>query len=327
MVRKALTVLSRVLDADVDVLQRVDEVYPVKLSRFLTQRIAEGSYGEAATRQFVPDVREFDETVGFAIDPVGESSLRPADAMVQAYNNRAAVVTTHRCLVYCRYCFRKHFVGHDANEMTPEALEQAVKYLVENPRVTDILLTGGDPLAIPNNQLLPFLERLLEVPHLKTIRIHSRAISVSPERIDREFTDYLSRDPRFWYYAHMNHPDDIHHSAVRAAIARLQTAGVPVLNQAVILAGVNDDLPTLKSLMQTCYESRVMPYNLYVLDKVRGASHFFVPKTAIAELYAGLSDLPGPAKPVLVKVDQRSIKHHTVATEYQEILNFLDRTE
>jgi KamA family protein len=325
--RKSLTMLSQATGTPVEMLSTVDEVYPVKVSEFIKRRISEGSYGPTAARQFVPNERELDAVEGFTADPVGESNLRPKPAVVQAYGNRVAVVTTHRCLVYCRYCFRKHFVGHDANEVGPDALNEALEYLLANPKITDILLTGGDPLAIPNGHLLPFLDRLRDVPHLKTIRIHSRAVSVRPDRIDLELTDYLSRDSRFWYYAHMNHPDDINHPEVRAAIKRLQASGVPVLNQAVILGGVNDDLAVLQSLMQLCYETRVIPYNLYVLDKVRGASHFFVPNAVIAKLYAGLSELPGPAKPVLVWVDQQSVKHHTVAENYEEIVAFLGGAE
>lgn len=327
MARQSLTLLSRITAQDSETLEQVDNTYPVKVSEFLTRRIAEGNYGQSAARQFVPDQRELISGDGFTVDPVGESTLRPAIAVVQAYENRVAIVATQRCLAYCRYCFRKHFVGHDANSVPPEAQDQAVEYLRDNAHITDVLLTGGDPLAMPNRRLLPFLDQVLSIPHVKTVRVHSRAVSVRPERIDRELVDYLSRDQRFWFYSHMNHPDDINHREVRSAISRLQAAGIPVLNQAVILAGVNDDMSTLKLLMQLCYESRVIPYNLYVLDKVRGATHFFVPNTVIAQLYAGLAELSGPAKPALVRVDGRSVKHHTVSEKYEEILAFLEETE
>jgi KamA family protein len=193
-----------------------------------------------------------------------------------------------------------------------------------HPEVDDILLTGGDPLAIPNSQLIPFLQKVVRIGHLKTIRIHSRAISTRPERIDDELIGFLGSDPRFWYYGHMNHPDDINHRAVKEAIHKLLGARIPVLNQAVLLGGVNDRPETLKTLMKLCYENKVIPYHLYVLDRVKGASHFHVPNDRIVELYRSLADLPGPAQPVLVYVDATNIKHRAVPSQHIDLSKFLE---
>lgn len=325
MPSRALQVLARVTDQSMDELEEVARVYPFAISPFIIRRVAEGTYSLVALRQFLPDLRELQDVDGFGPDPTGESGLHPERSVLQTYDNRLALILTHQCLVYCRFCFRKEFVGLSDNGVLDEDLDRALSYVAAHPEVDDILLSGGDPLALPNKRLIPFLRKLAQIPHLKTIRIHSRALSVQPERIDDELTQFLSSDDRFWYYAHMNHPDDISHPDVAKAIRRLLSARVPILNQSVILAGVNDDVNTMVQLMKLCYEHKVIPYNLYVLDRVRGAAHFEVPVDRIVEIYEALAQLPGPAQPVLVVVDSQSKKHRAVYDSAFDLKAFLLR--
>src|SRR5262249_24545879 len=182
--KRSLTTLARISGRAITELQVVSNVYPWKVTDFLMRRVEEGTYSPEALRQFLPDARELIDVQGFSCDPVGESARHPVTSVVQSYKNRLAIITTHRCLVYCRFCFRKDFVGFDSNEVSTNQLDEALDYLRSHPEVDDILLTGGDPLAIPNSQLIPFLEKVVRIGHLKTIRIHSRAISTRPERID-----------------------------------------------------------------------------------------------------------------------------------------------
>ncbi len=214
-------------------------------------------------------------------------------------------------------------MGFPEHQVSDADLEHALAYVATHSEIEDILLSGGDPLAMPNRRLIPFLKRLIQIPHLKTIRIHSRAVATVPTRIDKELIEFLAQDDRFWYYAHMNHPDDIDHPEVIAAVRRLLSARIPVLNQCVILAGVNDDPATMTRLMKLCYEHKVIPYNLYVLDRVRGVAHFEVPIERIIDIYKALSRLPGPAQPVLVYVDGQSKKHRAVYSEALDLRRFL----
>lgn len=323
MSSKVLELMARAAGRPVEELSRVDATYPFALSPFLARRVEEGTYSLEALRQYLPDARELDQVAGYVADPTGEGDLHPEESILQTYDNRLAMVLTHQCLVYCRFCFRKDFVGFPEHQISNTQLEQALAYVTAHTEIEDVLLSGGDPLAMPNRRLIPFLKRLIQIPHLKAIRIHSRAVATVPSRIDNELLDFLSQDDRFWYYSHMNHPDDIDHPEVIAAIRRLLSARIPVLNQGVILGGVNDNPVTMTRLMQRCYENKVIPYNLYVLDRVKGAAHFEVPIERIVEIYKALSRLPGPAQPVLVYVDGRSKKHRAVYSEALDLKEFL----
>lgn len=324
MYSKNIKVVADATGAPINELIAVSEVYPFALSAFLADRVKDGTYSEEALRQFAPDARELMDVDGYTQNPTGEAALHPEKAIVQTYSNRLAITLTQRCLTYCRFCFRKQFVGFPENEIADSELRDALEYVARHQEIEDILLSGGDPLALPNRRLIPFLQELIRITHVKVIRIDSRANSIQPSRIDAELVDFLATDDRFWYYAHMNHPDDIDHPEVISAVRRLLSARVPVLNQSVILAGVNDDPKTMLKLMKLCYENKVIPYNLYVLDRVKGAAHFEVSIDRIVEIYEALSTLPGPAQPALVFVDRLSRKHRALYDESWSIRDFLE---
>jgi KamA family protein len=204
-----------------------------------------------------------------------------------------------------------------------EDLDAAIAHIAANPADRDVLLSGGDPLALPNKHLLPFLAKLAAIEHVRVIRIHSRALSAHPARIDDELLAFVARHKKFWYYAHFNHPDDVNHIAVLAAAARLRHAGVPVLNQSVLLGGVNDAPTIIQDLMISCYENKILPYNLYLLDKVRGAAHFSVSDETIGAIYEMLGRLPGPAQPVFVVVDSNNEKQRVVYNRHIDLMNIL----
>jgi KamA family protein len=323
MPTNALEKLSALTGQSAADLKNVAEHYPFAVTPFLARRAQECSYSAAALRQFVPDVRELLTIDGFTPDPTGEAALRPESAILRTYDNRLAIMLTYRCLVYCRFCFRKSQVGMPGNAVSDADLDRAIAYIAEHSEIEDVLLSGGDPLAMPNRRLIPFLRRLTAIEHLHTIRIDSRALNVHPERIDDELIDFLARHDHFWYYAHLNHPDDIEHPAVLDAVRRLLTARVPVLNQCVFLAGVNDDVATMTRLMNLCYKNKVIPYNLYVFDRVAGGAHFDVPAEKIVEIYMALTQLSGPAQPLLVYVGSDSRKRRIAADNPVELHRFL----
>lgn len=320
---RALEMLAQRAGAPVGELVKTVGVYPFALTPFLRQRVEEGTYSLAALRQFLPVAQELQDTVGFSSDPAGESHKHPIPAILQTYENRLVILLSYQCLVYCRFCVRKALVGKPEYTITHEQLEQALSYVRAHSEIEDVVLSGGDPLAVPNRHLLPFLRELLAIPHVKVIRIDSRALSTMPKRIDEELLAVLRTDDRFWYHAHMNHPDDLRHPDVIAAARRLRMAGVPVLNQSVILAGVNDDPAVMAQLMRESYYHKILPYNLYVLDRVQGAAHFEVREERIVEICETLSHLPGPAQPVLIFVDQESRKHRAVYDPATDMRAFL----
>ncbi len=320
---RALEMLAQTAGTSVAELVKTVDVYPFALTPFLRQRIEEGTYSLAALRQFLPDAQELQDTAGFSSDPAGESKKHPLPAILQAYENRLVILLSYQCLVYCRFCVRKSLVGMPEYSITNDQLEQALAFVRAHPEIEDVVLSGGDPLAVPNRRLLPFLHKLMAILHVKVIRIDSRALSTMPKRIDDELLDVLKTDDRFWYHAHMNHPDDLHHPDVLAAAQRLRMAGVPVLNQSVILAGVNDDPAVMAQLMRDCYYHKILPYNLYVLDRVKGAAHFEVTEERIVEICETLSHLPGPAQPVLIFVDRESRKHRAIYDSAADLRVFL----
>lgn len=314
--------------APIDDIKKVSERFPFLLSPFLARRVREGAYSLEALRQFSPDIRELNEVATFTPDPTGEGSLQPARSIIKTYHNRLALVISYNCMVYCRFCFRKNVVGQPENRVTMEQIDEGLAYVAAHPEINDVLLSGGDPLVLPNRQLIPFLERLLAIEHVKAIRFDSRALSVRPERIDDELLAFLDKSDRFWFYGHFNHPDDIDHPEVVAAIRRLLSVRVPVLNQCVLLRGVNDDEATLARLMELCYLNKVMPYNLYTLDRANGAAHFELPEERIAALYRSLSDrggshLSGPAQPQLVYVGKDTRKRRAVNCDHLDLDAFL----
>ncbi|HYU73889.1 MAG TPA: KamA family radical SAM protein [Ktedonobacteraceae bacterium] len=327
MVPKTLNMLADVFGKPVEDLEEVSRVYPFAITSFLIRRVEEGTYSPEALRQFIPDIRELQQVEGFSEDPTHEENFRPKKSVLHVYDNRTVIILSHRCLVYCRFCFRKFFVGFPEHAISDEQLNEAFAYVMAHPEIEDVILSGGDPLAVPNRRLIPFLRKLTAIPHIKVIRIDSRAISTHPERIDDELIDFLRSDKRFWYYAHMNHPDDIDHPDVFAAINRLVSIGVVVRNQCVILRAVNDNVETMTRLMNLCYQHKVQPYNLYIFDRVRGGAHFDVSNERIVEICAALSQLPGPAQPVLVYTDELSRKHRAVYDDPDDLQTFLARRD
>lgn len=227
--KSSIYLAERMLTLNKDGLTSVAEKYPVMISQFLSKRIKNGNYSLQAARQYLPDIQELQDSNSLT-DPCNEGLHKQDNNIIQKYNNRIAIILTQRCLSYCRFCFRKHFVGYNDHCITSQDLDKAIAFVEKNTNCVDILLSGGDPLALSNNKLLPFLERLCRINHVKVLRIHTRALSLVPQRINNELIDFLSQNRMFWFYCHMNHPDDLNHEEVLKALRKIQNIGVPVLN-------------------------------------------------------------------------------------------------
>ncbi len=288
-------------------------------------RVRPGDPDDPLLRQLLAVPQETQATAGFVSDPVGDEAAQVSPRLLQKYHGRALVVTTGACGVHCRYCFRRQYdyslasSDHPADPDRPAAnpsdavgvdndsaetngpWSAALQHLRQTPSIDEVLLSGGDPLTLSDRKLFGLLEQLESIPHLRRLRIHTRMPIVIPQRV----TDSLVQRLRFsrlttWLVIHCNHAQEID-SAVEAVLATWIDAGIPVLNQAVLLAGVNDRLETLETLCRRLVNLRVQPYYLHQLDRVQGAAHFEVPVERGRQLVASLrAVLPGYAVPTYV---------------------------
>ncbi len=251
-------------------------------------------------RQVVPRAEEAVAAPGDLLDPLGEEAHEAAPGLIRRYPDRALLVTTDQCAIYCRFCTRSRIVGGGDGPMSWRALEPAFAYIAAHPELRDIILSGGDPLAMSTARVVRLIARLREIPHVEVIRIATRVPVCLPQRIDRELTTALRAFHPLWIMTHFNHPKELTQEAV-SACERLVDAGFPVMNQSVLLAGVNDDAPTLERLFRGLVRARVKPYYLLQMDPVRGTAHL---RTSIAkglELMAALQGrVSGIALPKLV---------------------------
>jgi lysine 2,3-aminomutase len=227
-------------------------------------------------RQFVPSAAET-ETAPYEIaDPIGDEARSPVKGIVHRYPDRVLLKPLHVCPVYCRFCFRREKVGPGGEALSAGELGAALAYIRERPAIWEVILTGGDPLMMAPRRLAELLQALDMIEHVAVIRLHSRVPVADPGRITAELAAALKpRRASLWLAVHANHARELTPGA-RAALARLADAGLPLMGQSVLLAGVNDDVDTLEALMRAFVTSRVKPYYLHHPDLVRGTGHFRV---------------------------------------------------
>lgn len=247
--------------------------------------------------QFVPRAGELERLPYESSDPIGDNRYRVTERLVHHYHDRALLLANDRCATYCRHCFRRHFTGNGGGRITEAELEEACRYLERTPAVREILLSGGDPLMLSDRELAMVLTRLKGVSPDYTIRICTRLPVVLPARITPELCAVFERFDGLWAVIHTNHPRELSEE-FRRAVRLLIRAGVPVLNQAVLLRGINDDLETLEALLRGLVRYGVKPYYLFQGDLAAGTAHFRVPIERGLELMAGLRGrLSGMAMP------------------------------
>ncbi len=251
--------------------------------------------------QVLPQAAETVPVAGFGADPVGEAEALYGHSLLRKYRGRILIVTSGACGVHCRYCFRRHFPYRE----TPRAAadwEPAIRNIAADPSIDEVILSGGDPLTLPDDQLAGLVVRLAEIPHLSRVRIHTRLPVVIPRRVTDDLISGL-RGTRLSpiMVVQVNHPAEID-ELVADALRRLVDAGIPVLNQSVLLRGINDRADVLAELSRRLVDLRVMPYYLHHLDPVAGAAHFEVPMATGRAMIAELrSLLPGYAVPRYVR--------------------------
>ena len=250
--------------------------FPVFAPLGYVARMQPGDPHDPLLRQVLPLGEELTEVAGYSADPVADRAAMLAPGLLQKYIGRALLITTGACAVHCRYCFRRHFPYRDSLPSL-DRWGAAIEVLRADDSIEEVVLSGGDPLTLVDGQLANLVDRLAAVEHVRRLRVHTRLPVVIPERVTAELLSWL-RGSRLTpiVVIHANHPTELD-DIVGDALARLVDAGVPVLNQAVLLRGVNDDLDTLAGLCRRLADLRVLPYYLHQLDRVAGAAHFEVP--------------------------------------------------
>ncbi|EHH67605.1 lysine-2,3-aminomutase-like protein [Gluconobacter morbifer] len=238
-------------------------------------------------RQVIPDARELETRPYELLDPIGDDALSPIPGIVHRYEDRALLKPLLVCPLYCRFCFRREHVGPSGGLLSDAELEQALGWIRERPAIREIILTGGDPLMLAPRRLRHIVQSLSAMPHIETIRIHSRIPVADPVRLTPELLDALETDRAMWLVIHANHAREITEDA-RKAIRSVLARAIPVLSQSVLLRGVNDTEAALEALLRALVTARVKPYYLHHLDAAAGTGHFHVPVEEGRKLLASL---------------------------------------
>lgn len=298
--RELLSMLG-LADAGLAISDAAAAQFPLRVPRGFAARMRHGDPRDPLLRQVLPLDDEMRAMPGFTQDAVGDGPARAGRGLIRKYRGRALLVATGSCAVNCRYCFRRHF-PYSEETAAAAGWRDAVAAIAADAGIDEVILSGGDPLSLSTSKLAQLTDALAAAPHLRRLRIHSRLPVVLPERIDGGLLAWLGALP--WpvtVVVHANHANEFDQS-VDGAMARLRGAGATLLNQAVLLRGVNDNADALADLSERGFQAGVLPYYLHQLDRVAGAAHFEVPDARALELHAALRRrLSGYLVPRLVR--------------------------
>ncbi|MCH8544080.1 MAG: EF-P beta-lysylation protein EpmB [Alcanivorax sp.] len=296
-----LLALLRLDAADLPAALRAAADFPLRVPRAYAARMQAGDAHDPLLRQVLTSPEELAPTPGYDTDPLAEADHTPVPGILHKYHGRVLLVVTGACAVHCRYCFRRHF-PYQSHLPTAARLDEALAWLAGHTDIEEVILSGGDPLSLSDRRLLDLLARLAAIPHLRRLRIHSRLPVVIPGRMTPTLVSALG-DAR-WdsvLVLHANHAQELT-ASLAAEVRALQQQGVTVLNQAVLLRGVNDSLVAQEALSQALFRHGILPYYLHQLDRVAGAAHFSVPDDQARSLHQALRHrLPGYLVPRLVR--------------------------
>ena len=283
------------------VLPRLDTGFALRVPRSFVARMRPGDANDPLLLQVMPQAAELETVPGFGFDAVGDLNSRAAKGVLHKYQGRALLITTGSCAVNCRYCFRRHF-PYAEETAAANRWQEAIEHLRLDASINEVILSGGDPLSLSTPKLTELTRALATIPHIRRLRIHTRLPIVLPERVDEELAAWLQRLP--WPVAivlHANHANELD-AGVAAACTRLHGAGARLLNQSVLLHGINDTVDALAGLSERLFDCGVLPYYLNQLDRVAGAAHFAVDDASARALVEALrTRLAGYLVPKLVR--------------------------
>lgn len=275
--------------------------FPLRVPRAFLQRIKQGDPLDPLLRQVLPLGQEQLSVPGFVQDALQEQRFNPVPGVLHKYPNRVLLTVTSACAVHCRYCFRRHF-PYEENTPSRQGWEPAFNYIRQHAEIEEVILSGGDPLSMRDERLFEMLDKLQEIPHVRLLRLHSRFPIVIPQRITDELCAYFQacRLP-IVLVLHCNHAQEID-AGLASALQKLRLPNVTLLNQSVLLQGVNDSVATLVALSKRLFEVGILPYYLHCLDPVAGTAHFSIPRSRAIELWQQMRDcLSGYLVPRLVE--------------------------
>jgi EF-P beta-lysylation protein EpmB len=282
----------------------VSGAFGLRVTPSYLARMRHGDADDPLLRQVLPRAEERDDAAGYEADPLHERAALRAPGLLQKYAGRALLVTTQACAIHCRYCFRREFpyLEQTADTAAGPRFRAALEAIAADASLEEVILSGGDPLSLSDTRLSGLTAALERIPHVRRIRVHTRQPIVLPSRVDAGLVAWARAVQRpLIFVLHANHPNEID-AEVRAACARLKSAGVALLNQSVLLRGVNDDADTLAELSRALMDAGVLPYYLHLPDRVRGTAHFDVAESRAQALLAELTArLSGYLVPRLVR--------------------------
>ncbi len=297
---QALLAALGLAGADIPLATTSANGFAFRVTRAFASRMRFGDAADPLLRQVLPLAEELRSVAGFGPDPVGERAAGEAGPLLQKYAGRALLVLTGACAIHCRYCFRREFpYGAIAGD---GRIADALAQIARDTDITEVILSGGDPLMVDDHKLGQLFDALGRIPHVRRIRVHSRLPIVLPSRMTSALLEMLSaRRHACVLVVHANHPREIDDETA-STMRRCRDAGITLLNQAVLLNGVNDDVGTLAELSQTLFDCGVLPYYVHVLDRVSGAAHFEVGESQALALERELRiRLPGYLVPRFVR--------------------------
>ncbi|MGQ0656996.1 MAG: EF-P beta-lysylation protein EpmB [Chromatiales bacterium] len=279
----------------------LDTGFRMRVPRGYAARMRKGDPADPLLRQVLPIAAELRAAAGYMADPVGDLRAEATPGVLHKYEGRVLLVTTGACAIHCRYCFRRHFPYAESNPAAEE-WTNALDYVAGDTSISEVILSGGDPLTLSDARLADLVHRLASISHLQRLRVHTRLPVVLPERIDERCLSWLTGTRLAAVVViHANHANEID-GAVRDAMRKLRSAAITVLNQSVLLRGVNDSVEALCDLSEVLFDVGALPYYLHLLDPVQGAAHFDVEQERACRLMDGVrTRLPGYLVPRLVR--------------------------
>ena len=301
--------LLKLPENDLKNAYKANSLFQLKVPLSFLSRIKIGDANDPLLRQILPLQAETLSAPGFTKDPVADLNNNPVPGIIHKYHGRALLISTGACAIHCRYCFRRHF---PYNEQTAARShwKTSVDYLIAHKDIHEVILSGGDPLSLSNAKLAELIYALDSIEHVKTIRIHSRLPIVLPDRIDTDFLALMKTSSKnIVMVLHANHPNEINGSVINTC-QKMKKLGIHLLNQSVLLKGVNDSTQILENLSHSLFAAGIMPYYINLLDKVTGTSHFDITDAKALEIHNSLKKrLSGYLVPKLVRdIPERASK-------------------
>ncbi|WP_029408067.1 EF-P beta-lysylation protein EpmB [Thiomicrorhabdus sp. Milos-T2] len=278
-----------------------ESAFPLKVPTDFLQQIQQGDENDPLLKQVLPVKEELIVSEGFKQDPVGDLLKNPTPSLIHKYHGRVLLIASPKCDIHCRYCFRRHFPYQEHSNQ--RHWQTSIQTITKDESIHEVILSGGDPMSLQENRLISLIEDIEKIPHIKTLRIHSRTPIVAPSKAPQNLLLNWAQKTRLnkVLVVHCNHKNELS-SKTAELLSLYKNSGFHLLNQSVLLKEINDDAKTLTALSHALFEQGVMPYYLHQLDKVEGASHFEVSDKKALEIMTEIRQkLPGYLVPKLVR--------------------------